>query len=64
MYSKSMALFTAAMVAFGSLGEARMIVKQGSHASNHFDENGNYKHPFQHEDPDVTSIYYPESKTF
>ena len=61
MYRTNVVLHTAAMMA---LGEARTIIKQGSHASNTSDENGKYKHPFMHEDPDVTEIYYPDSKTF
>ena len=61
MYRTSVALLAAAMVA---LGEARTIVKQGSHESNTRDENGNFKHPFLHESPDVTTIIYPDSKTF
>ena len=61
MYRTSVALLTAVVVAFS---EARTVVKQGSHASNTVDENGNYKNPFEHEDPDVTEIHYPDSKTF
>ena len=61
MYHTSVALLVSAMVA---LGEARSIVKQGSHESNTRDENGNFKHPFLHESPDVTSIHYPDSNTF
>ena len=61
MYRTSVALLLSAMVAWG---EARTIVKQGSHESNTRDENGNFKHPFLHESPDVTTIIYPESNTF
>ena len=61
MYRTSVTLLASAMVA---LGEARTLVKQGSHESNTRDEDGNFKHPFLHESPDVTTILYPDSKTF